>query len=53
MLQLVADGDLKVISAALAGSDLVVVSEDGTKIRRNPAKPLPSESQFNKRAICR
>lgn len=53
MLQLVADEDLKAIAAALTGSDLVVVSDDGTKIRRNPAKPLPSDSLFNKRAICR
>eukprot|EP00911_Craspedida_sp_UC1_P000327 UC1_evm1s250 len=43
--------DAAVIAAALSGSELVEVSEDKLKLRRNPAKPLLDESVLQRRSI--
>jgi len=53
MQALVPSSDVAVIGNILKSSDqdTVEVDEDNTKVRRNPAKPLPEENLFNKRAI--
>jgi lupus La protein len=53
MQSLVPSSDVAVIGNILKSSDqdTVEVDEDNTKVRRNPAKPLPEENLFNKRAI--
>lgn len=47
--------DAAVIVEALkkAESNLVVVSDDGTKVRRSPDNPLPEAEQFRKELMAR